>query len=367
MAEIRFIKTVTYGGYDKAEVIHRLEYLNKQLFDLKNELRETKLLLEDSKNGKEIEKGINGVLAGERAKLTETQVQNETLTTKLKAAEEDNRKYESEIKKLKNTVDELNSKLTDANSQLAAAKAADEALALSAVFIEAKKTADMLESTAKEKADDLEKTAAEAAEKSIAYANDEGAIIINEAQRQAAEIIAEAKNKAYDMEHASENMSAVVLDKMLVLGKQLNDFKEAIIKFEEMGVGNLYDCEEILIKTEATLKEGGVPVFSEPANFSPEYPDPPKRTADLESEDMKKRKNELDKLRQMAESISSSKDKKDEAPADEKAEQKSETKDEKSDNNKKNEDAKNDTAEKKNGGKIDLAALAAQAQALNKK
>ena len=85
-------------------------------------------------------------------------------------------------------------------------------------------------------------------------------------------------------------------------------------------------CEEILIKTEATLKEGGVPVFSEPANFAPEYPDPPKRTADLESEDMKKRKNELDKLRQMAESISSSKDKKDEAPADEKAEQKSEQK-----------------------------------------
>lgn len=364
MAEVRFIKTVTYGGYDKAEVIHRLEHLNKQLFSAKNELRETKRLLEDNKKGKGLQKSIDGIIAEERAKLTEVQVQNDSLSTKLKAAEEDNRKYENEIKKLNASIEELNSKLADANSQLAAAKAADEALALSAVFIEAKKTADMLENSAKEKADSLEKTAAEAAEKSIAYANDEGAVIIYEAQREAAEIIAEAKNKAADMENASDNMRASVLDKMIGLGKQLNSFREALMKFEEEGVGNLYECEEILNKTEETLKEGGIPVFKEPSHLAPEYPDEPKRTADLESEDMKKRKNELDKLRQMAESIGAAKDKKEEAPAAETPEEKAETKKEE---NGKNNSADEKAPEKKNGGKIDLAALAAQAQALKKK
>ena len=107
MAEVRFIKTVTYGGYDKAEVIHRLEHLNKQLFSAKNELRETKRLLEDDKKGKELQKSIDGIIAEERAKLTEVQVQNDSLSTKLKAAEEDNRKYENEIKKLNESIEEL--------------------------------------------------------------------------------------------------------------------------------------------------------------------------------------------------------------------------------------------------------------------
>ena len=51
MAEARFIKTVAFGGYDKAGVIRRMEYLNTQVHDLRNELRETKLLLEAYKKG----------------------------------------------------------------------------------------------------------------------------------------------------------------------------------------------------------------------------------------------------------------------------------------------------------------------------
>ncbi|HOA00520.1 hypothetical protein [Ruminococcus sp.] len=46
MAEARFIKTVTFGGYEKEAVIKRMEFLNTQVHDLRNELRETKLLLE---------------------------------------------------------------------------------------------------------------------------------------------------------------------------------------------------------------------------------------------------------------------------------------------------------------------------------
>ena len=40
MAESRFIRTVTFGGFDRTDVIRRLESLNGQIYDLKNELRE---------------------------------------------------------------------------------------------------------------------------------------------------------------------------------------------------------------------------------------------------------------------------------------------------------------------------------------
>ena len=91
MAETRFIRTVTFGGYDKSEVDKKLEYLYTQVYDLKNELRETKLTLKEYEKGTEQEKAAESVLAGERAKLTQVQVQNETMTDKLKSAEEDNK------------------------------------------------------------------------------------------------------------------------------------------------------------------------------------------------------------------------------------------------------------------------------------
>ncbi len=360
MAESHFIKTVTFGGFDKNEVIRRLEYLNTQMFSTQNELRENKLLIEGYKKGTSAEENFEAVLAEERAKLTEIQVQNDTLATKLKAAEEDNRKYEQEIKQLHEKLTAINDKLTSANNQLTAAQAGDEALALSAVFIEAKKTADMLESAAKQKAQEIESESKKAAEKSITFANDEAANIINEAERKAAEIIAKAKNNASDMDKANDNLRATVLDKVLSLGKQINDFKDAIMKFEEMGVGNLYECEELLRVTEATLKEGGTPVFEAPKHYAPEYPEPPKKQFDFDSEDKEKRNNALDKLRQMAESIGN-KTKSEDAESGKIKEAEEKPAEEKAD------DKKNDASDKKKGGKIDLAALAAQAQALNKK
>ena len=101
MAETRFMRTVEFGGYDRNDVIKRLEFLNTQVFDLKNELRETKLLMEEYKKGTDEEKAHETVLAGEKVKLTSLQVQNETASAKLKAAEEDNKKLSEELEALK--------------------------------------------------------------------------------------------------------------------------------------------------------------------------------------------------------------------------------------------------------------------------
>ena len=200
MAEPRFIKTVTFGGYEKEAVVRRIEYLNEQVHDLRNELRETKLQMEAYKKGTEPEKALESVLSEERAKLTQVQVQNNTLSLKLKATDDENNSLKEDIKKLKDDMSELQDKLKAAESKCAALMAQDEAMALSNVFIEAQKSSSMLEGTAKSKAAEIEFQTKKLAENIVAEANVEAEQIIFEAERTAAEKIAEAKSKAEQME-----------------------------------------------------------------------------------------------------------------------------------------------------------------------
>lgn len=378
MAEVRFIKTVAFGGYDKTEVIRRIEYLNSQVFSLKNELRETKLMLDGYKKGTEAEKNADTVLAGERAKLTQVQVQNDTLTTKLKATEDENHRLTEEIEKLKTDISDLNDQLIQAKNKIAATEANDEALALSAVFIEAKKSADMLIESAKEKSSEIKKESASAAEKTISDANDEALKIIHEAEDRAAETIAEAKNNSNAMEVASNNLKVVMLGEVSALSENIASIKDMLEKIGTECAGKLEESQRLLDKTEDTLIEGGVPVFVQPERIEPEYKkhEMPKRESEEEAE---KRKSGLDKLKNMAASIGSKKKddtekdssekksseetKPDEVTEPEKKEKDSAGAEKSAEEEKKTEPA----AEKKSGGKNDLAAIAARAKALQNK
>lgn len=362
MAEARFIKTVAFGGYEKSEVIRRLEYLNSQVFDLKNELRETKLLLDAYKKGTDAEKASESVLAGERAKLTQVQVQNETLSTKLKAAEDDNRNSEQKIKDMGAEIEELKEQLKAAKDKAAALEAGNDASALSQVFIEAQKSADLIKNTAKTDAEKMTADAKKAAEIAITDANDEAAQIIFEAQREAAVLIADAKNRTEEMNVSSNNMKSIMLDDVTRLGAEMSHLRQLIEKFTETGLSDITDAEERLFQVSNTLREGGVPVFRSPESYEPDIPETPKRTAlkelsDMaaEAEDKQKKQSELDKLKQMAQSIGGAK--KPEEPAEKPAEKAED----------KPAEVKPEAPKEKKGGKIDLAALAAQASALGGK
>ncbi len=354
MGESRFIRTVAFGGYDKLEVVRRLEYLNSQVYDLRNELRETKLLLESYKKGTDIEKAHEAVLAAERTKLTQLQVQNDTLNTKLKASDDENRGHTDEIKEMKGVIADLNEQLKNANAKVAALEAQNEAMALSNVFIEAQKSASMLESAAKAKADEIEERSRKTAEGTVSDANAEAAQIIYEAERTAAETIAEARNKAEEMETASNNLKSVALNEVYIMREQVSSLLGVLEGFRDDGIGRLNSASQLLDKTENTLKEGGVPVFRQPDSYVPELPDPPislydKMRNDSQSEEEKQRKkNELDKLKQMAASIGKKEsDKQEDIPEPAKDEPVTEQ------------------TEKKTG-KINLAELAAKAKALEK-
>lgn len=362
MAEQRFIKTVTFGGYDKEAVVKRMEFLNTQVHDLRNELRETKLLMEAYKKGSEQEKAFETVLSEERAKLTQVQVQNNTLNLKLKATDDENSSLEQEIKNYQAEIAELKEKLKVSESKCAALMAQDEAMALSNVFIEAQKSSAMLEGTAKTKAADIEYKSKKLAEAIVAEANVEAEQIIYEAEVEAAERIAEAKNKAEQMEVASNNLRAAALDDVSVLKSQVEFMENAFETLRDEGIERLMKAKELLSDTEKKLVNGGVPVFKMPEHFDPEIPEKPvslseKLREDVKNEDERRRKQEeLDKLKQMAESIGAKKD----------------TNEKDAENNNKNEAAapkeqENKPNGEKKGGKVDLAALAAKANAIGKK
>ncbi|WP_028521484.1 hypothetical protein [Ruminococcus flavefaciens] len=367
MAEARFIKTVTFGGYEKEAVIKRMEFLNTQVHDLRNELRETKLLLEAYRKGSDQEKALESVLSEERAKLTQVQVQNNTLNLKLKATDDENRTFEQEIKDQQAEIAELKDKLKAAESKCAALMAQDEAMALSNVFIEAQKSSAMLEGTAKAKAAEIEFNSKKLAENIVSDANVEAEQIIYEAEKTAAEKIAEAKNRAEQMEVASNNLRAAALDDVAELKKQVEFMANAFETLRDEGIERLEKARELLGDTETTLKNGGVPVFREPKVYEPELPEQPitlsekMREDSRNEEERRKKQEELDKLRQMAESIGSKKEDYDKDTAEE-------TPSEPAEEQQQDTAAEEKPAEgEKKSGKIDLAALAAKANSIGKK
>ncbi len=402
MAEARFIKSVAFGGYDKADVIRRLEGLDSQVFTLRQQLRTAKMQLEGIRQGEDVDDTQAKILEDTQKRLTEVQVSNDTLATKLKATESENKRLTEQIASLNEQISQLNDKLIEADTKLAALTADDEAKALSAVFIEAKKSSDMLIEMAKQKAAEMDDNSRKAADKSIEYANGEALRIINDAEKKAAEIVADAMNDASAMEVSTDNLRSIMLDDVKGMTARINSIWDALIDFGESGMAQLADAQMLLTQTTKKLTEGNTPRFRNPEMVLPDYPeDAPSALAAEDDEQRQKRKSSLEKLQQMAASLTKPKTT---APAAEKAPEKADAKPEAKkeepkkpandhkdapqqssqkpaaqqqthkqgqqsgkDNHGQNGKPSADNGQQPKKGKVDLAALAAQAEALKKK
>ena len=392
MAEARFIKSVAFGGYDKADVIRRLESMNTQIFTLGQQLRAAKMQLEGIRSGEEPEETQTRLLEETQNQLTEAKVAGDTLETKLKAAEAENKRLSDQIDSLNAKITELTDKLIEADTKLAALTADDEAKALSAVFIEAKKSSDMLIDMAKQKAAEIDDNSKKAADKSIEYANGEALRIINDAEKKAAEIIADAMNDASAMEVSTDNLRSIMLDDVKGMAARINSIWDALIDFGESGMAQLADAQMLLTKTTKKLTDGGTPRFRNPEQVEPDYPeDAPSALAAEDDEQRQKRRSSLEKLQQMAASLTKSKPAAQEDPKPEEKTQPAQKPEAQSSEHKKPDQPKqdqahqqpqqksapqqqkpagqpkNEQAQQPKKGKVDLAALAAQAEALKKK
>jgi len=349
MSESRFLKTVLFGGYERTGVEKRFEYLTSQLFSIKNELRENKLLLAELRKGTDVDTAAENVLAGERAKLTQVQVQYETVSKIIKTVEEDLRTRDQEVEELKAQVESLKEQLAEKDQKLIGYESGSDAVALSAVFIEAQKSADLLVQTKKKEAADLDANSRKLADNIIAEANNTARKIVYDAEVQSAETLAEAESKSAKMETASNNLRATVLTDVEQLSQQIASIQQLLEAFQNQGIPSLNDSAKLLTDVETKLKSGGVPVFRVPETVLPVFPEEPEyeevdyeyngssdEDAEKKAEKDKQNSEALAKLRQMADALSSVK------------KEKSESREEKA----------------KPGNAPDLAALAAQAAAL---
>lgn len=309
MAETKFIKASAFGGYDRADVDKRLDFLYNMVYDLKNELRETKLLLKNYQEGTETEKNFESVLANERAQITQVQVKNENLSERNKCLKEEIRVKENENSELRETVKSLQMKLSDAELTL---KNQGNTDMVSIMFTEAQKSRDLILKDAEEKAKSTEESAKKAIEDFITDTNNQASKIIYTAERQAAEIIADAKNQTEQMRVSSNNLRSVMYTEMLSLSAKILELKETMSELSNYTTAKLLNVENIIEATDEMLKNGGIPVFETAQEYKPEYPEEPvyqKPKAPPAKE--KKRNAELDKLQAMAESIGGEKNKKD--------------------------------------------------------
>lgn len=347
MAETRFIKTVEFGGYDRNDVIKRLEFLNSQVFDLRNELRETKLITEEYKKGSDEEKAHETVLAQEKVKLTSLQVQNETTSAKLKAAEEDKAKLEEQLAVLKAKNQELTKDLDDVRAKLQALTADNEATALSQVFIAAQASANALVENANKEAETKKAETEELVREMIDDANHTAAEIVYEAEKRAAETDAQSRNDAEKMKVASNNLRAEMLGDVEELSSRMAELDEVFSLLKTRSA----DVSKLLRDTENKLTAGGVPEFRVPETFTADIPEAPepRKTPDA----AKKSNAKLEELQKMAEALNGSEGQKD-----------GETVGEAGDNNGKAEENTEKPAEGKKSGGIDLAELMKQANEL---
>ena len=361
MDETRFIKTVAFGGFDKTDVLNHLENLNSQVFDLKNELRDAKYLLEAYRSGSTSEKACETALAEERSILSKYQVANESLSTKLTAALEENSTCQNQIRSLKKEIEDLNAKLKSSNDMIIALQAGTEAAALGNVFIEAQKASDMLVGEAKSKSAQINYDAKKAAEDTISGANKMAEQIVREAERNAAATLAEAEKKAEEMTLASDSVRSAVTKNADILAKGIGTLKYLLDDLSRTSSSALSQSEKLLGDMSAALR----------GERNENIDD------DLEDEDEDQINDAQEEELHAAESVTDEEVKT--QPEEEKQaapeQQDKQTAQQHDKNNAGDQSGKavsvkhvqGDNQQKNKKGKIDLAALAAQANAIGKK
>lgn len=264
MNETRFIKTVTFGGYDKTDTEEHIKNLYTRISALETELGTTRLLLGNAEN--------NTVIAELREKLAESQAENEKLSFSLQTVKAEKQALENEIKNLKYSVSELEHNLSDADMKILSMSQKDDTAVFGAVFASAKKSAEEIIEKARKKAENLKSDSEKLAGNIIAEANNQASEIIYDAELYATEMTAEIEEE--NLSAIPENIRAVILSEVNTLSECMDNFRKSFTEFLSTGNRILEESGNILTETKKTVTKGGVPVFR---NIEVDLPEKPVR------------------------------------------------------------------------------------------
>lgn len=260
MAETGFLKTVSFGGFDKKDVLAYVDELNTKIYTLEAELDEKKALLESSGgDGGGVDSAkYEELLAADKAKITELQTNNDSLKLQMTTMQDELAGKDKEIEALKAQNAELEEQLQEAKNKAASAGSADNsAMDLSNVFIEAQKTANTIVTQAKENARKMDEDAKKLANQVVDDANGKASTIVKNADEKASKILSSAEDKSSEMRAAAERIRREVTEEIAEIDENVIKLREVLEMFSGESLAKLDEAKAQLNTVRSTL--GGKP------------------------------------------------------------------------------------------------------------
>lgn len=257
-----FLKTVSFGGFDKKDVLAYVDELNTKIYTLEAELDEKKALLESSggTDGETASK-YEELLAADKNKITELQTNNGSLKLQIKSVEDEIAIKNNEIEELKKRTSELEDQLQEAKNKIASGTGVVDhsAVDLSNVFIEAQKTANTIVSQAKENAKKMDEDAKKLANQVVDDANSKASTIVKNADDKANRILTDAEDKSSEMRAAAEAIKTSVSADINDIQSNIAKLKQVLEMFSSESLDTLDKAANLIDSTQGSIRKGGVP------------------------------------------------------------------------------------------------------------
>lgn len=188
-----FLKSVSFGGFDKKDVLAYVDDLNTKIYTLEAELEEKRSTM--SEDGGSIAtfdgaEKYEEMLAKERSHSSESLAKIDTLNLTVQSLKSEIADKDIEIEKLSEKISDLESNTTAQKTEEASS------FDIGNVFIEAKKSADKIILEAKNAAKKMDLDSKELAKQVVDDANGKAMSAVTEAETKAGKVVADAETKA---------------------------------------------------------------------------------------------------------------------------------------------------------------------------
>ena len=247
-----FLKSVSFGGFDKKDVLAYVDDLNTKIYTLESELEEAKSRGGDGNgSGAKFDgaEKYEQMLAKERAHVSELMAKNDTLQLTVQSNERVIADKEAEIETLKEKINDLQNNVSTQPQQ-----EETSSYDIGSVFIEAKKSADKIISEAKNVAKKMDTDAKTLASQVVDEANAKAQSIVADADSKATKIVKEAEVKTSDLRNTSDKLKSDVLEEISKIFEDVNKINETIAEFSKGTLTNLEKTKEIIFDAEKVVK-----------------------------------------------------------------------------------------------------------------
>lgn len=250
-----FLKTVSFGGFDKKDVLAYVDDLNTKIYTLEAELEETKLKIGQGGDGANLagDKEYEELLAKERAKVNELMANNDTLKLSVQSYEDVIKEKDAEIERLK---EQLENAEANQGTAAEASENNNDAENLGDYFVQAKMLADKMVTDAKVFAKKINEDAKELADQVIDEANDKASGIVNSANDKADKIVSDAERQTESIHAAASEAKAAVQAEIREFSDKITKLNDIIAEFSMESTDSLDKAKNVISDVESALEKG---------------------------------------------------------------------------------------------------------------